>query len=78
MNFELQFRTELDEQNRISVPADVARKIPPHTRVDVLLHLATHKHHGKNTGALQYYMEHPIDMPGVLPFNRDELYTDRT
>jgi hypothetical protein len=75
---DFRFTTELDEQNRISVPVDVARYIPPHARVDVRLHLESRKDHGKNTGALQYYMEHPIDMPGVLPFDRDALYTDRT
>jgi hypothetical protein len=75
---DFRFTTELDEQNRISVPVDVARNIPPHSSVEVQLHLATNKRLGVNTGALQYYMDHPIDMPGVLPFDRDALYTDRT
>jgi hypothetical protein len=73
---DFRFTTELDEQNRISVPDDLARKIPPHSSVEVQLHIATHKHLGVSTGALQYYMDHPIDMPGVLPFDRDALYSD--
>ncbi|MFI5201622.1 MAG: hypothetical protein ACHQNE_04500 [Candidatus Kapaibacterium sp.] len=73
---ELHFTTEIDEQDRISVPAEVARKIPPHTPVDVQLHISTRKRLGKSNGALQYYMEHPIDMPGILPFDRNALYSD--
>ncbi len=72
----LHFVTELDELNRISVPAEVARKIPPHTPLDVELHVADRKHLGKSNGALRYYMEHGIDMPGILPFHRDALYDD--
>jgi hypothetical protein len=73
---ELQFTSELDEQNRIPVPPNLARRIPPHANISVRLQLEPAARRGKSNGALKYYMEHPIAMPGILPFNRDDLYSD--
>jgi hypothetical protein len=73
---DFRFTTELDDQNRISVPDDLARKIPPHTKLDVRLHVEPSPRMHKSNGALDYYMEHGIDMPGILPFDRNSLYSD--
>ena len=75
---ELQFTSELDEQNRIPVPADLARRIPHYASISVRLKLETPIDLQRSNGALKYYMEHPIAMPGILPFNRDDLYSDST
>ncbi|HET6402888.1 MAG TPA: hypothetical protein VFH95_16005 [Candidatus Kapabacteria bacterium] len=71
---ELHFTTELDEQNRISVPAEVAREIPPDSTIEVRINIQSPKRLGRNTGALEYYMQHPLEIPGILPFDRDSLY----
>ena len=73
---DFRFTSELDDENRIRVAAEVAQNIPAHVAVDVSLHIARPQYKGKNTGAFQYYMEHGIDMPDILPFNRDALYSD--
>ena len=72
---DVQFVTQLDDQNRIPVPAALARKIPPHARVSVQLRVES-KNGRRTNGALDYYMEHGIDMPGILLFDRDALYSD--
>jgi hypothetical protein len=72
---ELQFTSELDEQNRIPVPADLALRVPHHATISVRLKFESPAHREKSNGALKYYMEHPIAMPGILPFNRDNLYS---
>jgi hypothetical protein len=72
---DFRFTTELDDENRIRVPDDVARKIPAHSSVTVQLEVPV-KSPRKSNGALEYYMEHGVNMSGILPFDRDALYTD--
>jgi hypothetical protein len=73
---DFQFTTHLDEHNRIAVPVEVARRIPPHASVSVHVYVQD-RNIRKGNGALKYYMEHPIEMPGILPFDRDSLYSDK-
>ena len=70
---DFRFEAEVDEESRIVIPPEMARDIPPHTRIRVAVHIPR----GSN-GALSHYMQHPLKMPGVLPFDRDEIYRDRT
>ena len=76
---EMRFETELTPDNKIVVPSFVAREIPAHARVSVALRIQEATPPGKSSNdALDYYMKHPIKMYGIPPFNREDLYRERT